>query len=70
MTEQNSQAEHERDCANCSPFSICSTAPGFPIFSESHEIIVPALKSARIYCKYLPAPKTGYHTSLFQPPEN
>jgi hypothetical protein len=69
-TEHTSAPGHEKDCANCTPFSICSTAPGFTFNSINNDIVPIASAGSPVYSEYLPAEQSEYYSSLFQPPEH
>ena len=70
MTEHTSAPEHEKDCANCTPFSFCSTTAGFTLTPVSPEIVPITTISSPTYSEYLPAEQSEYYSSLFQPPEH
>jgi hypothetical protein len=69
-TEQHSATRHEKDCANCTPFSFCSTTAGFTLNAVNLEIVPIPLINSPSYSEYISAPKSEYYSSLFQPPEH
>jgi hypothetical protein len=68
QTRQSSHSEHKKDCNNCSPFSICSSAPGFPLYSVNTSLEPIAFYNRPAYSEYYFASRSAYYASLFQPP--
>ncbi len=67
-TEQTSNSEHEKDCNNCSPFSICSSASGFTLTAANTSLEPVEFHNSPTYSEYCFSSKSEYYPSLFQPP--
>ena len=67
-TEQSSNSDHRKDCNNCSPFSICSSASGFTFNNENTSLEPVVFHNSPSYNDYYFSSKSEYYSSLFQPP--
>jgi len=67
-TEQTSKQGENRDCNNCSPFSICSSCHGFTFNTVTAPIEPVAFHTSLTYSDYNVTSKSEYYSSLFQPP--
>ena len=67
-TGQTSNTDHKKDCSNCSPFSICSSASGFPLNTVTTSLEPVEFYNSPAYSEYNFLSKSEYHSSLFQPP--
>ncbi|WP_394350034.1 DUF6660 family protein [Agriterribacter humi] len=67
-TAGSAGSDHKKDCSNCSPFSICSSAPGFTLNTISTSFEPVAFNNSPAYSEYCFSFKSGYYSSLFQPP--
>ena len=67
-TEKTSGSDNEKNCNNCSPFSICNAASGFTLSSENITLIPLMLYNSPTYSEYYFSSKSEYYPSLFQPP--
>lgn len=67
-TEQTSKQEDDKDCNNCSPFSICSSCHGFTINTVTASIEPVVFHTSPNYSDYNVSSKSEYYPSLFQPP--
>jgi hypothetical protein len=66
--EQTSGSDHENDCNDCSPFSACSSASGFPIDNEITSLDTLFFYTSQCYNEFHSSSKSEYYQSLFQPP--
>jgi hypothetical protein len=68
VTEQTSHQEENKDCDNCSPFSICASSSGFTLNTTIATIESIAFSTVHSYSDYYVSSKSEYHSRLFQPP--
>ncbi len=66
--EQTSASFPEKDCNDCSPFSICSTGHGFAINLESQLTEPLVVYTPVLYREINYSAKSGYYFTHFQPP--
>jgi hypothetical protein len=69
-TEQTSHKNTNKDCNNCSPFSICSPSPGFTIGAITTTIAPVIPETLLVYSNYYFSFKSEYYSSFFQPPRS
>ena len=67
-TEQTANNHHEKDCSGCSPFSVCSSASGFTFNTITTSVEPVEFYYSPTYGEYYFSSKSGYYSSLFQPP--
>ena len=67
-TEQTSGSDHKKDCNDCSPFSICSSAPGFTFCAVATSLEPVVFYNSPVYSEYCISSPSAYYSSLFQPP--
>src|SRR6476660_418447 len=68
MTSQTSDKDCEKNCSNCSPFSMCSSTPVFTFRPLSMAIEPLVFEISPFYNNYYFSSKPGYYPSFFQPP--
>lgn len=67
-TEQTSRKDTNKDCNNCSPFSICSSYHGFTTGTVATTIDPIFPQNTSVFRDYYFSFKPAYYSSHFQPP--
>jgi uncharacterized protein DUF6660 len=66
--EQHSKNEQKKDCNDCCPFCVCSTAHNFNL-SNGHNALEPFIVATPVtYGRPYPSFISEYFSSFFQPP--
>ena len=67
-TERTSRKDANKDCNNCSPFSICSSSHGFTMGAMATLTDPVLLQNSPVYSDYYFSFKPAYYSTHFQPP--